>query len=484
MSKLTCAVFLIIALMLIASCDGNARKPSTSDETDASDTQTDTRNDTRTTETDTEVDSEVIPDRDPLTDTINSDPDVSEPDECRTSDDCDFLACINGRCTSCETSEQCATNNLPPMPEDACCGCWSSCEGGQCIGMCVDAPCCFGPGGCSETCESTCQNDSQCEEGNICIEGVCVLNMYPVCDPFIGAISECPFQFLGPIGNDSCDSVQCLNEPCQLDQDCPITSVREPGTLCVQGNCVFCWNDEQCSGGQVCRMGRWVSSPARCPEPPPCTDSGCQLLSTSESPCPVCICNSTFNVSCTQDTDCLPLSSHPFSYCTYGHCAECRNDADCTYGQCLPPGFCFDMQPSPTGLYGTWLIGWGGGMDHFSYFRFEPDGTLRRGKYEPEMAWSDDIPGNLPCWPSGWPEPALGTWKPEMTSSGMLVIRMSLNLLCHDGAGWSTRFAVDLSEDNTQASFRGVDDETYVDGIKVSPSFCNNEFTSCELPQF
>lgn len=97
--------------------------------------------------------------------------------------------------------------------------------------------------------------------------------------------------------------------------------------------------------------------PEGCPPAPPCSDPGCALVTPSEQPCPVCVCDSPFARACSYDADCVPLSSHPYRHCVWGRCAECRSDDECAWGQCLPPGLCFDMNPSPWALVGTWVIG-------------------------------------------------------------------------------------------------------------------------------
>ena len=112
----------------------------------------------------------------------------------------------------------------------------------------------------------------------------------------------------------------------------------------------------------------------------------------------------------------------------------------------------------------------------------EPDGTLRRGRYEPGVAEADDIPP-LPCDP-GFPVPAplIGTWEPEVTASGFLVIRASLNLPCDDGEGWHARFGVTLSEDGTEATFDDIDSDMVVSGFKVPADRCTPDFSLCQAP--
>jgi hypothetical protein len=180
----------------------------------------------------------------------------------------------------------------------------------------------------------------------------------------------------------------------------------------------------------------------------------------------------------------MVLSLFPFKHCVYGRCAECRNDSECTYGNCLPPGICYEMTPNIDYLYGTWLVGWAGGMDHFSYFRFEPDGTLRRGSYQQAGAWSDDVPP-MPCWPDGVvPSPLIGTWEPEITQSGFLVVRIRLNISCDSGEGWTTRFVIyPTGNDGISATFDSVDSDLEYMAWKVPTETCEPDFSTCDLPQ-
>ena len=306
----------------------------------------------------------------------------------------------------------------------------------------------------------------------------------PECDRFISALMDCPYQYVTEIRPQACPQAVCMNSPCEKDDDCPLAGSSENGDKCVLGNCVYCWEDVDCAEGFACRGGRCVDLEANpCGNHPPCQAPRCSMVSVSERPCPVCVCDSIHQIPCQEDMDCLVISSHPYRRCVYGRCADCKDDTDCDYGNCLPPGMCFDMRPHPEALYGAWLIGWPGGLDHFSYFRFEPDGTLRRGVYEGAGAWADDIPG-LPCWPDPWPRALVGTWEPEVTASGFLVVRMSLNVTCDDGAGWSTRYNVTPSNDGTSATFHHVDGDQHYQGWRVPTDSCTADFTECREPTY
>ena len=157
-------------------------------------------------------------------------------------------------------------------------------------------------------------------------------------------------------------------------------------------------------------------------------------------------------------------------------------DSDCDFGACLPPGICFDMKPHPETFYGTWIVGWGGGMDHFSYLRFEPDGTLRRGSYSPEGSLADDFPP-LPCWPDGvLPSPLLGTWQPEITASGFLVLRLRINVGCDPAGGWTGRFVINFADDGKTATLKDVDSDWSYQATRAATSACTADFSFCETP--
>lgn len=299
---------------------------------------------------------------------------------------------------------------------------------------------------------------------------------------YLAALADSPYGFeAGDYEQLSCPALYPMAQPCSTDADCPVGALLYGGR-CVLGNCVYCWQDIQCGTNEVCRAGRCVPRQTTCFPPPPCTGPGCLLVTPSEAPCPVCVCESWFNRACSEDDYCMFFSVHPFRRCVYGRCAECRNDDDCGgvfSGRCLPPGMCYSMTPGPHVLFGTWLIGWPGGLDHFSYFRFEPDGTLRRARYLASGVWADDFPA-LPCWPETFP--LLGTWEPQVTASGFLVVRASLNLPCDPGAGWTGRFLINLHDGGHLATFYDIDSDRDLMGSKVSPDTCVPDFSSCRVP--
>ena len=492
-------VFLVVLISgLLCGCEGNANRADVNENEDIlDDTPVDPRPDgDPLPDGDPMIDGDPRPDGDPVIDgDPRSDgdprpdgdplPDSEVEDFCTSTSQCEYGACIDGSCLPCENNFQCATESNPALSPEACCGCGTSCWAGECVDVCVDAACCFDVMSCGPDCESICFEDYQCDFGYSCVEGSCVDEPPPSCGPYLGALADCPFQYMEPI-NEGCTEVRCMEAACTNDGDCPSMSSRRSGISCVLGNCVYCSLNEHCNSGEVCRAGRCVTETTGCPPPPACSEPGCRLLSISEVPCPVCICDSFFNFPCSTDGECEHLSIYPFSRCVYGRCTECGNDDDCDYGKCVQPGLCYDFNLPLNSLYGTWVIGWYGGMDHFSYFRFEPDGTLRRGAYEEEGTFSDDIP-SFPCYSENMVTPQVGTWEGEVTNSGLFIIRMSLNLSCDDGDGWSDRFLVSvesLEEDGDLLRFSNLDGEWAWDGFKVDVEDCLPDFSVCQNPSF
>jgi len=203
-------------------------------------------------------------------------------------------------------------------------------------------------------------------------------------------------------------------------------------------------------------------------------------VSISEVPCPVCLCKETLSDPCQTDNDCFELSPYLYSRCVYGRCGMCRNDADCPGTRCLPPGLCRDTTAHPAALYGTWLIGWPGGLNHYSLFRFEPDGTLRRGPLPADPIWADDIPP-FPCEPGAAEQwPLLGIW--ESVDEGALRIRLTSGVPC-DGVAWTAEFRVLVSDDGEHLTLipPGGTAQT-LDAMRVPVDTCDPSFSTCTIP--
>ncbi|RJO65748.1 MAG: hypothetical protein C4523_15520 [Myxococcales bacterium] len=323
-----------------------------------------------------------------------------------------------------------------------------------------------------------------CRNGGVC----CVETAE--CPAYMSSLAQCPFRYFdGMIGYPSCpDLMLCMDEPCQTDTDCFLMNSANLGGFCVAGNCVYCWEDSQCPELTVCRGGRCVhrgSNP--CPAPPACDEPGCALVEVSETSCTVCVCDTIFDDMCDNDEHCRPMAHHYFQRCVYGRCAECRNGDDCENGQeCLPPGLCYSMTEHPSALYGSWLIGWWGALNHYSYFRFEPDGTLRRGTYNSDGEWMDDIFLDSCSFAQELPIPLLGTWEPEVTQSGLFIVKVAFQTWCSGSSASRERFQVKASLGGGSISLVSIDHpgSMGLEGWRVDPRACSPDFAECEIPVF
>jgi hypothetical protein len=349
-------------------------------------------------------------------------------------------------------------------------------DGEKCIATCPG--CC----GCEPFCELTFESVNECQAQ---------CGLVPDCPLFVGALAEEPYVYKQAQGG--CIEQEGMAGPCKSDDNCPggYPDGTDAGDYCVLGNCVFCWNDSQCPEPQLCRAGRCVNDDPGdgvCP-PVVCEAESCSLITPSEQPCPVCVCNSVYGRACSVDEECKVISSHPYAACVNGRCADCRNDDDCPSiwspgGEtCVTPGICYEMTPPAHFLYGTWLIGWAGGMDHFSYFRFEPDGTLRRGHYIPEGSFTDDIPP-LDCYyePNEGDWPILGTWEPEVTQSGFLVVKLRLDVDCNWSDGFEARWMFTPDDDWLDATVIDIDGDNQFTAMRVPTEACAPDMWLCDFP--
>ena len=378
---------------------------------------------------------------------------------CDCGDFCDKTYSSIGACRAdcspefgCKVWDGSCDDALPDTP-------WYAFDGYSCVQ--VDSCVCEGCPGTYDTktaCESACQGGTS------------------GCEPFISALATCPFDFTGLI----CPSVACREAPCVRDDECGGDT-----PWCVQGDCVRCHNDSQCGNGFQCRGGRCVAGSAGCPAPSACTAEGCKLVVTGEVPCPVCMCDDV-PPACGTDTQCQSISSVQYNSCVYGACAKCRNDADCQGGHCTAGGICQSVTEHPSWLYGTWVIGWLGGLDHFSYFRFEPGGTLRRGHYGTEdgSAFISDIPPP-PCDPGEEiTYPLLGTWRVTAGEAGATILHMTVNFSCAEDAGWSRSFEISPGAPTT---YNLVDISGEGLTFNAWPAYdwqCPSDMAKCQTPEY
>ena len=341
---------------------------------------------------------------------------------------------------------------------------------------------------CMETCAGCCAcSVGDCQQYHFESVADCEVACAPwlaQCPKYVAALAEWAYWWDTVV---ECPTVSSLWR-CQTDEECQsmVMDCCQFGMLCVQGNCVDCWSDETLpfpDPDASCRAGHSVEPPPVWVVGPPCNMPGCSLLYLSEVPRPVCVCDSVFDKPCNVDADCL-VYDYPYKRCVYGRCAECRGDEDCDGMTCLPPGLCFSMDPHPSVIYGTWLIGTI--MDSipapYRFIRFEPDGILRRGQYESLGGFMDDGPGPVCTIPMPLDGATIGTWEPDTTQNGSLAIRMQLLSSCAPGEVWTARYLVTVSEDGEYMLLQDLETPFFgFDGARVSPDSCLPDMSLCDI---
>jgi hypothetical protein len=293
--------------------------------------------------------------------------------ECLIDGDCvgDNRCCIDNSCRCCPGFYQNAEGECVEIPDcvtNTDCPACFVCEEGDCVPLvcpdgrvCVDGNCevacdCNNPncpqgkvcvesplGECyCKGCEGPCDDDIDCGEGCICVNGVCTA------DPCFGACSsgeDCPGTGCGCYGNEctpcselSCDECalasgcDCINgtcqesncdNPCDSADDCDSNCGCQDNT-CVACSSVSCVSNAQCPEGCYCNGGTCTPNPCAqitCGSPedcgPGCTCIGgfcvpCSSLSCTSNQCadtPGCECNGNSCVDSNEDClDNLTLS--------------------------------------------------------------------------------------------------------------------------------------------------------------------------------
>jgi hypothetical protein len=198
----------------------------------------------------------------------------------------------------------------------------------------------------------SCEITDHCEDGLVCIAGVCA--------------TEAAAGLGGGPGDPSSRVISGRNESCQTRVDC------EPGLSCVQGTCVVP-DAPFTPTGQECFAEQCITH-RDCCQPPTsftCTTAkeGCDGGDLSDCNYYEYYCNctdapaapGTTGWECTADNECVfhktcdaaGLGSDCFStpgdenICTAaGTCVECESDADCFDGTCNPSGRCVECATS------------------------------------------------------------------------------------------------------------------------------------------
>jgi hypothetical protein len=113
---------------------------------------------------------------------------------------------------------------------------------------------------------------------------------------------------------------------------------------------------------------------------------------------PASTCTEPDYCSCVANAACSVVAENCFCPCGVEPC-EPNCDCDCGGGKylgCAPASIY-----NPGALEGIWLIGWGGGANHYSWVRIEPDFTLTVNDGAP-------LASNLPFYGCN----GAGTWNP------------------------------------------------------------------------
>jgi hypothetical protein len=100
-------------------------------------------------------------------------------------------------------------------------------------------------------------------------------------------------------------------------------------------------------------------------------------------------CSGLSYCDCQASSACMPVTEDCFCPCGLEPCApDC--DCFCAGGAYLG---CSMLGGDPLQKFiGTWLIGWSGGMNHYSWLRIQPDNVAR-------VLDGSALSGNLPFWP-------------------------------------------------------------------------------------
>jgi hypothetical protein len=187
---------------------------------------------------------------------------------------------------------------------------------------------------------SSCQDDAQCQPGQICVEQRCRDGYRPCqgpedCAPGLvcgddGVCGHCRADGDCPAGQ-TCQEGLCQSPACRVDDDCP------PGELCLEDACQACdcRQDEDCGFFLVCRAcacelpTRPCETAADCLPFELCLEGECTLPSTcqTDQDCPDgTVCNGLFcEAGCQADADCGTLRA-----CVGGRCLmRCLSDQTC-----------------------------------------------------------------------------------------------------------------------------------------------------------
>jgi hypothetical protein len=252
---------------------------------------------------------------------------------CAQDSDCgDMQRCVDNMCVEidCWDHDDC-------LPEQYCLD--YECLNDECStdGDCALDEECAPEGFCRDKQPVTCTQDAECEETELCLDGLCQV------PPNCTEDDDCPTDTV-------CQGGKC-DRPCTTDQDCgdfgyvcreghcfqqclSDDNCREANTICEDNICVpaKCIDDTDCTGEQErCQGGRCehyttCTSDAECEANYECIDGICEELPT-----------------CAIDADCAEGCQTAACICKDGHCHEadvCTDESDCTAEEDCVGGIC------------------------------------------------------------------------------------------------------------------------------------------------
>ncbi len=201
--------------------------------------------------------------------------------------------------------------------------------------------------GSSDGNEPECENDRDCEEGELCIYGVCQSGCEDDsdcsnglhCDPQMGPNGVC----VACVDASHCDENElCVDNECRFDcsenpNACGEDKVCDP----VTNTCVECLQDQECELGNICEDNACVEgcrTDRDCPGDLMCLDGSCIEGCIADSDCPL----ETF----CYENQCTPGCNDDDSRCPEGETCEgdiceftCGSDDDCGEGK-----LCIDQE--------------------------------------------------------------------------------------------------------------------------------------------
>jgi RHS repeat-associated protein len=226
-------------------------------------------------------------------------------ERCSSTEDCSAgLACQAGVCAACPANPSVCTIDCPCPPGGACtesnqCQSGLECRSGSCAPDCGGGPCG----------DDECQDEDDCEPGKLCALGV-------------GA------RHGRPRGTNVCLDPVCLTEP---NEQCGYPEA--PCGSCDNG--VPCDVDADCSGGEICGIGRGAALGllfANVCLPPICvSDPEAGGCGTEGSVCGPCPCEKSCDAKQCGDDPSDGCGARCVGFCD-NHAAGCEVDGDCPVG--------------------------------------------------------------------------------------------------------------------------------------------------------